>query len=59
MLYTAILKMDNQQDPLQSKGSSVQWHVAAWMGGEFSRKWLSIYVRLSCSAVHLKLSQHC
>ena len=59
MFYTAILKMDNQERPTRKTGSSVQCHVAAWMGGEFSREWISIYVWLSRSAVHLQLSQHC
>ena len=32
--------------------------LAAWMGGDSGGKWICVYVWLSPSAVHLKLSQH-
>ena len=44
---------------LNSTGDSVQCYVAAWMGGEFRGAWTHVYVWLSCSMVHLKLSQCC
>ena len=31
----------------------------SWVGGEFGGEWIPVYIWLSCSAVHLKLSQHC
>ena len=58
-MYTLInLKRVTNKD-LQSTGNSAQCHVAAWMGGEFGGEWIDGYVWLSCSAGHLKLSQHC
>ena len=44
---------------LYSTGNTAQCYVAAWMGGEFGGEWIHVYVWLSHSAVHLKLSQHC
>ena len=44
---------------LYSTGDSGQCYVAAWMGREFGREWIRVYVWLSPFAVHLKLSQHC
>ena len=44
---------------LYSTGNSAPCYVAAWMGGEFRGQWKHVYVWLSPSAVHLKLSQHC
>ena len=34
-------------------------YVAIWIGGEFGREWIHVYVWLSPFAVHLKLSKHC
>ena len=34
-------------------------YVAIWIGGEFGREWIRVYVWLSPFAVHLKLSKHC
>ena len=41
---------------LYSTGNSAQCYVAAWMGEEFGREWIHVYVRLSPFTVHLKLS---
>ena len=43
---------------LYSTWNSAQCHTEAWMGGEFKGEWVHIYIWLSFSAVHLKLS-HC
>ena len=56
MMY---LKWITNKILLYSTGNSVQCYVAAWMGGEFWREWIHVYVRLGPFAVHLKLSQHC
>ena len=40
---------------LRSTGKSAQYHVTAWMGGEFGGEWIHVYVWLSSFAVHLKL----
>ena len=56
--------MDNQQGHTVDTANSAQCYVAAWMGGEFGREWIHvyvciyIYVWLGPFAVHLKLSQH-
>ena len=50
--------MDNK-DLLYSTGKSPQCYVAAWMEGEFGGEWKHVYVWLSPSAVHLRLSKHC
>ena len=47
------------KDLLDSTGNSSGRHVAGWMGGEFGREWIHVYVWLSPFTVHLKLSQHC
>ena len=47
--------MDSHQGPTVL----VQCHVAAWMGAESGGEWIYVYGRLSRSAAHLKLSQHC
>ena len=36
--------------------NSAECYVAAWMGGDFGEEWILVYVCLSLSAVHLKLS---
>ena len=56
MLY---LKWITNKDLLFSTGNSVQCYVAARMGEEFGGEWIQVYVWLSLSAVHLKLSLHC
>ena len=58
--YTVLyLKWITNKDLLYSTGKSVQCHLAAWVGGEFGREWMYVYVWLSHFAVRLKLSQHC
>ena len=47
------------RDLLCSTGNSAQCYVADWMGGEFGKEWMHVYVWLSPFAVYLKLSQHC
>ena len=59
-MYTVLyLKCITSKDLLYSTGNSAQCYVAAWMGGEFGRKWIHVYVWLSTFAVDLKLSQLC
>ena len=41
-VYTAIFKMDNQQEP-----TAAQCYVTAWMGGEFEGEWVHVYEWLS------------
>jgi len=50
--------MDNK-DLLYSTGKSPQCYVAAWMEREFGGEWKHVYVWLSPSAVHPRLSKHC
>ena len=58
-MYTLLyLKWITNKDLLYSTGNSAQGYVAAWMGEEFGGEWIHVYVCLSPSAVHLKLSQH-
>ena len=38
---------------------TLQYYMAAWMGGEFRREKIHVYARSSRFVVHLKLSQHC
>ena len=60
VMYTLLyLKWIINKDLLYSTGNSAQCSVAAWMGGELGGEWIRVYVWLSPSAVHLKLSQHC
>ena len=59
-MYTLLyLKWITNKDLLYSMGISVQCDMAARMGGEFRGEWMHVYIWLSPSAVHLKLSQHC
>ena len=59
-MYTLLcLKWITNKDLLYSTGNSAQCDVSAWMGEGFGGEWIHVYVRLSPSAVHLKLSQHC
>ena len=55
MLY---LKRITNKDLLYSTGNSAQCYVAAWMGEGCGGEWIHVYVWLSPSAIHLKLS-HC
>ena len=55
-MYTLLyLKWKTNKDLLYSTGISAQYHVAAWMGGEFGGEWIHVYVWLSPFTVHLKL----
>ena len=57
--YTLLyLKWLANKDLVYSIENSAQCYVAAWMGGEFGREWIHVYVWLSPFAVHPKLSQH-
>ena len=38
------LKWVTNKDLLYSTGNSAQCYVAAWMGGEFGREWIHVYV---------------
>ena len=59
-MYTLLyLKWTTNKDLLYNTWNSAQCYVAAWMGGEFGREWVPIYVWLSPFTVHLQLSQHC
>ena len=59
-MYTLLyLKCITNKDLLYSTWNSTQCYVAAWMGWEFGGEWIRLYIWLSPSAVHLKLSQHC
>ena len=51
------LKWVNNKDLLRSTGNSAQCSMAAWLGGEFGREWIHVYVWLSPFTVHLKLLQ--
>ena len=56
-MYTLLyLKWTTCKDLLNSTGNSDQRYVAAWMGWEFGREWIHVYVWLSSLAIHLKLS---
>ena len=59
-MYTLLyIKWITNMDLLYSRRNSAQYYVAAWMGGGFGGEWIHVHVRLSCFAVHLKLSQPC
>ena len=59
-MYTLLyFKWITNKDLLYNTWNSAQCYVAAWMGGEFGREWVPIYVWLSPFTVHLQLSQHC
>ena len=52
-MYTLLyLKWITNKDLLYSTGNSAQCHVAAWMGEQFGREWIHVYVWLSRFAVH-------
>ena len=57
-VYTLLdLKWITNKDLLSSTANSAQCTREAWMGGEFGREWVHVFVWLSPFAVHLKLSQ--
>ena len=59
-MYTLLyFKWITNKDLLYNTWNTAQCYVAAWMGGEFGREWVPIYVWLSPFTVHLQLSQHC
>ena len=59
-MYTLLyLKWITNKELLYSMWNSAQCYVAAWMGVGFGGEWIHVCVYLSCSALHLKLSQHC
>ena len=44
-MYTLLyLKWIINKDLLYSTGNSVQCYEAAWVGGEFGREWIRVYV---------------
>ena len=53
------LKWITSKDLLYSTRNSAQCFVTAWVGGEFGREWIHVYIWLSPFTGHLKLSQHC
>ena len=59
MCTLLYLKWITNNDLLHNTGNSALRYVAAWMGGEFGREWMYVYVWLSPFTVHLKLSQYC
>ena len=59
-MYTLLyFKWITNKDLLYSIANCAQCYEAAWMGGELEGEGIHVYVWLSPSAVHLKLSQHC
>ena len=56
LLYS---KWITKKDLLYRTGNSAQCRVAAWVGEGFGGEWIRVYVGLSPTAVHLKLSQYC
>ena len=50
------LKWISNKDLLDSTWNSAQHYVAAWMGGEFGREWIHVYVWQSPFTILLKLS---
>ena len=59
MCTLLYLKWITNNDLLYNTGNSALCYVAAWMGGEFGREWMHVYVWLNPFAFHPKLSQHC
>ena len=58
-MYTLLyLKWITNKVPLYSIWNSAQCYVAAWVEGEFGRKWIHVCIWLSPFAVHLKWPQH-
>ena len=59
-MYTLLyLKWITNKDLVYSTWNSAQCYSEAWLGGEFGKKQIHVYVPLSPFTVHLKLSQHC
>ena len=59
-MYTLLyLIWITNKNLLYSTWNSLQWYVAAWVGGEFGEEWIHVHEWLSFFTVHLKLSQHC
>ena len=59
-MYTLLyLKCITNKVLLYIIGNTAQCYVADWLGGEFGGEWICVCAWLSCSVVHLKLSQHC
>ena len=53
-MYTLLhFKWIISKDLLYNTRNPAQCYLAAWMGGEFGREWIHVYVWLSS---HLKLS---
>ena len=50
------LKWITNKDLLYNTGNSAQHSVPSWMEVGFGGEWIHVYVWLSLSAVHLKLS---
>ena len=45
VVYTLLyFRWITNKDLLDSTWNSTQCHVAAWMGGEFGREWIHVYV---------------
>ena len=55
-LTLLYLRRITNNDLLCCTGNSAHCYVAAWMGGEFGRKWRHICVWLSPFAIHLEVS---
>ena len=55
---TAIFKMDNQQRPtIQHRELYyAQYYVTTYMGKEFEKEWIHVYVKLNHFDIHLKLN---
>ena len=59
-MYTRLcLKQISNKDLLYSSGSSAQDSVITYMGKEFEKEEIYIYVELNHFPVRLKLTQHC
>jgi len=50
-----FLKWITNKDLWYSTGNSAQCYMAAWMGREFGREWIHIYVWLSPFPVHVTI----
>ena len=54
MYILLYLKQITNKALLYSTWNSPQCYVEAWMGGDFGREWIHVYVWLGPFAVHLK-----
>ena len=59
MYILLYLKWITSKVLLDSAWNSAPCYMAAWIGGEFRRECMHVYVWLSPFSVHLKLSQNC